>query len=80
MPKYLLVLLVPFVLVAAVLVAPFACLYFLFARLCDLIEEFKPLSGRRKKKEPNQAQQLGKILSLIPNRGNHHISRGQAPA
>ncbi|RYE91506.1 MAG: hypothetical protein EOO37_00055 [Cytophagaceae bacterium] len=65
----LVVLLGPFVLVAAVCVSPFACLYFLFDRLCDCIEEFKPRANRRTKKKPGRAAQLGRVLSLIPNRG-----------
>jgi hypothetical protein len=64
----LVVLLGPFVLVAAVCVSPFACLYFLFDRLCDCIEEFKPAAGR-KKKQPSRGAQLGRVLSLIPTRG-----------
>jgi hypothetical protein len=64
----LLVLLGPFVLVAAVCVSPFVCVYFLFDRLCDLIEEFKPRTARRKKPASKGAQ-LGRVLSLIPNRG-----------
>lgn len=69
MPKFLLLAFaLPFVLVAAVLVAPFACLYLMFDRLCDLIEEFKPRSQKRKK-QPNRAAQLSRVLSLIPKRG-----------
>jgi hypothetical protein len=64
----LLVLLGPFVLVAAVLVSPFACLYFCFDRLCDCIEECKPGKPARKKK-PNRAANIGRVLSLIPQRG-----------
>jgi hypothetical protein len=64
--KYLLLLLVPFVLVALVAVSPLALLYFLFDRLCDLIEEFRPNHGRRPgKKQPNRAEQLGQLLSAI---------------
>jgi hypothetical protein len=64
----LLAFVAPFVLAAVVCVAPFACLYFLFDRLCDLIEEFKPRTARRKK-PASKAAQLSRVLSLIPKRG-----------
>ena len=71
MPKLLLVvLLAPLLLAAVVLVAPFACLYFLFDRLCDCIEEFRPRNRRRTKDKPtDRAAQLGKLLDLYSKRG-----------
>jgi len=71
----LLVFALPFVLVALVCVAPFACLYLCFDRLCDCIEELKPRRARRKK--PNRAAQLSRVLSLIPKREVHSDKRGQ---
>lgn len=72
----LLAFVAPFVLVALVLVAPFACLYLCFDRLCDLIEEFKPRRAGRTKK-PNRAAQLSRVLSLIPKREVPTDKRGR---
>jgi hypothetical protein len=62
-------LLAPFGLVAAVLVlclAPFALAYFLFDRLCDLIESFRP--QRKKKGQGNRLANIQKFLSFIPSK------------
>ena len=47
-----------------VMVSPLLLVYFLFDRLCDLIEEFKPTRSRRRRK--SRAAGLGKVLNLIP--------------
>lgn len=43
--------------------APLALAYFLFDRLCSLIEEFKP---SRKKSRGNRLARIQKFLSFIP--------------
>lgn len=67
MTKLLLVFLFPFVLVAVVLVSPLALIYFVFDRLCDLIETFKPQKSRRNGvKEPGRAARLAQLLNSLP--------------
>jgi hypothetical protein len=67
-----LLLLAPLVLVAAAFVlclvlglAPFATLYFSFARFCDLIEEFKP-GRKRTTSKGNRLAKIQKFLSYLP--------------
>ena len=43
--------------------APFALAYFLFDRLCSLIEELKP---SRKKSRGNRLAKIQKFLAFIP--------------
>lgn len=79
--KYLLLLLVPFVLAALVAVSPLALLYLLFDRSCELIEYFRPSRGRRSgKKAPSRAAQLGQLLSLISKREVSNDNRGRQNA
>lgn len=78
MPKALLILLLivvsPLLLVVVLFLACCALVYFLFSRLCDCIEEFRPRRGplSRKKTRAGGVEQFGALLSLLPKRGNNH--------
>ena len=45
--------------------APFALAYFVFDRLCSLIEEFKP---GRKKRRGNRLANIQKFLNYLPSK------------
>lgn len=60
---------IPLGVVAAAFVlclAPFALAYFLFDRLCTLIEEFRP--ARKKKSRGNRLANIQKFLAFIPSK------------